>query len=148
VAKPHRATDDQGEDVAYQFLSDEWMDAAKAIREEYAGKGTPAAHAVKMNQIITDVPFGEGTINAHMDTSGGELKMDTGHLDDAELTVTIDYETAKAIFVDGNPQAGMQAFMAGKIKVQGDMTKLMAMQQGAPDETAQAVAAKIKEITA
>ena len=33
----------------------------------------------------------------------------------------------------GNPQAGMQAFMAGKIKVQGDMTKLMAMQQGAPD---------------
>ena len=27
----------------------------------------------------------------------------------------------------------MQAFMAGKIKVQGDMTKLMAMQQGAPD---------------
>jgi putative sterol carrier protein len=134
--------------VAYQFLSDEWMDAAKAIREEYAGQGTPAAHSVKMNQIITEVPFGEGTINAHMDTSGGDLKMDTGHLDDAELTVTIDYETAKAIFVDGNPQAGMQAFMAGKIKVQGDMTKLMAMQQGAPDETAQAVAAKIKEITA
>jgi putative sterol carrier protein len=133
--------------VPHKFLSDEWMDEAKKIREEFAGKGTPPAHAVRMNQIITDVPFGEGTINAYMDTSGGQLDMELGHLDEPDLTVTIDYETAKAIFVDGNPQAGMQAFMAGKIKVQGDMTKLMAMQSGAPDPTAQEVAARIKEIT-
>jgi hypothetical protein len=134
----------------YPFLSDEWMDEAKKIREEYSGKGGGGggAHAVKMNQIITGVPFGEGTINAHMDTSGGELQMDTGHLDDAEVTVELDYDTAKAIFVDGNPQAGMQAFMAGKIKVQGDMTKLMAMQgAGTPDPSQLEMAAKIKEIT-
>jgi hypothetical protein len=37
--------------------------------------------------------------------------------------------------------------MAGKIKVQGDMTKLMAMQAGPPDATAQEVAGKIKDIT-
>src|SRR5690606_41991087 len=96
----------------------------------------------------SDVPFGDGVINAHMDTSSGEMQMDTGHLDDADLTVTVDYATAKAIFVDGNPQAGMQAFMAGKIKVQGDMTKMMAMQQGAPDPAAAAIAEQIKEITA
>jgi len=133
--------------VPHKFLSDEWMDEAKKIREEFAGKGTPPAHAVRMNQIITDVPFGDGTINAYMDTSGGQLDMELGHLENPDLTVTIDYETAKAIFVEGNPQAGMQAFMAGKIKVQGDMTKLMAMQSGAPDPTAQEVAARIKEIT-
>jgi putative sterol carrier protein len=133
--------------VAYKFLSDEWMDAAKAIREEFAGQGTPPAHTIKMNQVITDVPFGDGSIDAHMDTSSGEIEMELGHMDGADLTVTLDYETAKAIFVDQNPQAGMQAFMAGKIKVQGDMTKLMAMQAGAPDATAQAVAARIKEIT-
>ena len=131
----------------YPFLSDEWMDAARAIREEYKGKGAPAAHVVKMNQIITDVPFGEGTIEAHMDTSSGEMEMDTGHLPDADVTVTLDWATAKAIFVEGNPQAGMQAFMSGKIKVAGDMTKMMAMGQGAPDPTAQEMAAKIAEIT-
>ena len=131
----------------YPFLSPEWLDEAKKIREEYRGKTPPAAHAVKMNQIITDVPFGEGNIEAHMDTSSGELEMDMGHIDAPDVTVTLDYETAKAIFVEGNPQAGMQAFMAGKIKVQGDMTKLMAMQSGAPDPTAQEVAGKIKEIT-
>ena len=133
--------------MPYKFLSDEWMTEAKKVREEFAGKGTPVAHAVRMNQIITDVPFGDGTVNAYMDTSGGELDMEIGHLENPDLTVTIDYETAKAIFVDGNPQAGMQAFMAGKIKVQGDMTKLMAMQSGTPDPTAQEVAARIKAIT-
>jgi putative sterol carrier protein len=133
--------------VGYAFLSDEWLDAAKKIREEYAGKGSPPAHVVKMNQIITDVPFGSGTIDAHMDTSSGELVMELGHLETPDLTVTLDYATARAILVEGNPQAGMQAFMAGKIKVQGDMTKLMAMQQGAPDPVAEEVAAKIKEIT-
>jgi hypothetical protein len=132
----------------YPFLSDEWLEAAKAIREEHAGADAPApAHVVRMNQVITDVPFGDGTINAHMDTSGGSLELDTGHLDDPDLTVTLDYATAKAILVEGNPQAGMQAFMAGKIKVQGDMTKMMAMQQGTPDPAAEEIAKKIQEIT-
>ena len=133
--------------MPYKFLTDEWMTEAKKVREEFAGKGNPPAHAVRMNQIITDVPFGDGTINAHMDTSTGEMQMEMGHLENPDLTVTLDYGTAKAIFVDGNPQAGMQAFMAGKVKVQGDMTKLMAMQAAPPDATSMEVAKKIQEIT-
>jgi putative sterol carrier protein len=131
----------------YPFLSDEWMAEAKKIREEYSGKSQAPAHKVKMNQIITEVPFGDGTINAHMDTSSGEMEMDLGHIDDAEVTITVDYATAKAIFVDQNPQAGMQAFMSGKIKVQGDMTNLMAMGQAPPDAAAAEIATKIKDIT-
>ena len=131
----------------YPFLSEEWMAEAKKIRDEYAGKSAPMAQTMKMNQIITEVPFGDGTINAHMDTSGGEMQMDMGHLENPDLTVTLDYATAKAILVDGNPQAGMQAFMAGKIKVQGDMTKMMALQSGTPDPAAAEIAAKIQEIT-
>ena len=133
--------------MAYKFLTEEWVAEAKKIREEYKGKGTPPAHAVRMNQIITEVPFGDSDIEAHMDTSAGEVDMDLGHLENPDLTVTLDYETAKAILVDGNPQAGMQAFMAGKIKVQGDMTKLMAMQNASPDPVQLEVAGKIKEIT-
>jgi putative sterol carrier protein len=123
------------------------MAEAKKIRDEAGGSGGASGPAIKMNQVITDVPFGEGTINAHMDTSGGQVQMDEGHIDDAEVTVTIDYDTAKAIFVNGDSQAGMQAFMAGKIKVQGDMTKLMAMQQSGSDPAAAEVQKKIQEIT-
>ncbi len=131
----------------YKFLSEEWVAEAKAIREQHAGDAPAPAHAVRMNQVITDVPFGDGDINAHMDTSGGEMEMDFGHLDNPDLTVTLDYATAKAILVDGNPQAGMQAFMAGKVKVDGDMSKLMAMQSGAADPKAAEVAAAIQAIT-
>ena len=131
----------------HPFLSQEWMDEARKVREEYKGKTPPIAHQVRMNQVITEVPFGEGTLQSHMDTSSGELVMEEGHLDEVDLTVTLDYETAKAIFVEGNPQAGMQAFMAGKVKVQGDMTKLMAMQQTTPDATAAEIQERIKAIT-
>lgn len=130
----------------YPFLSEEWIKAAKEIRESAPGAAS-TPHKVRMNQVVTDVPFGEGTIEAHFDSSSGELEMDLGHLDDPDLTVTLDYDTAKAILVDGNPQAGMQAFMAGKIKVQGDMTKLMAMQSAPPSPEAQEVTKKIQEIT-
>lgn len=131
----------------YPFLSEEWMEEAHKIREEFHGQVSPPAHVVRMNQIITDVPFSDDPIHAFMDTSDGELELDLGELENPDLTVTVDYETAKAIFVEQNPQAGMQAFMAGKIKVTGDMTKLMAMQSQAPDPVAQQVAERIKEIT-
>jgi putative sterol carrier protein len=133
--------------ATYPFLSDEWIAAAKEIREEYRGKGAAVPHKVKMNQVITDVPFGSGIIESHMDSTSGEVELELGHLDDPDLTVTLDYATAKAILVDQNPQAGMQAFMAGKVKVQGDMTKLMAMQQATPDPTAAEVASRIKAVT-
>ncbi len=133
--------------ATHPFLSDEWIEAAKAIREEYSGAATAVPHVMKMNLVVTEVPFGSGSIDAHMDTTEGELQMDTGHLEGEDLTVTLDYATAKAIFVEGNPQAGMQAFMAGKIKVQGDMTKMMAMQTAQPDPAQLEMAAKISEIT-
>jgi putative sterol carrier protein len=141
---------DQGDNVAdkYEFLTDEWIAAAKKINDEATKSDSPPAHAVKMNLVITDAPFNDGAeIEAHMDTTSGDTQMDLGHIEGPDLTVTVDYDTARAIFIDQNPQAGMQAFMAGKVKVQGDMTKLMAMQQGTPDAGAAETAAKIKEIT-
>jgi putative sterol carrier protein len=131
----------------FTFLSEEWVAEAKAIRARHADDAPAPTHTMRMNQIIIEVPFGDSPIHAHMDTTEGELKMDLGHLEDPDLTVTLDYATAKAILVEGNPQAGMQAFMAGRIKVEGDMTKLMAMQAGAVDPAALKAAQEIQAIT-
>ncbi len=133
--------------ATYPFLSDEWVAEARSIREEFGGDGGAVPHKVRMNLVITDVPFGDGPIDAHMDTTEGAVKLDVGHLDPADLKVTVDYVTAKAILVDGNPQAGMQAFMSGKIKVEGDMAKLMALQATPPDAAAADMAQRLKEIT-
>jgi len=132
------------------FLSDEWMEQAKAIREEYRGKAGDPPHVMKMNLNVKDCPDGigaDGVVEAHMDSTGGEMEMGDGHLEDPQLTVTLPYDIAKAILVDGNPQAGMQAFMSGQISVTGDMTKLMAMQSAAPDPVQTEISEKIKAIT-
>jgi len=134
--------------MPYPFLSAEWMDAANAIREKYADQASPITISVRMNQVITDVPFGEGDVKLYLDTSSGSLVMESGELETPDLTLTTDYDTAKKIFVDQDQAAGMQAFMAGKIKVQGDMMKMMAMQTGMPqDDAAKAAAQEIKDIT-
>ena len=112
---------------SYPFLSDEWLDEARKIRAEYEGKTAPIPHVVRMNLVVTAVPFSDEDILAHMDTTSGELVLDTGHIENQDLKVVVDYETAKAILIEGNPQAGMQAFMAGKVRVEGDMAKLMAL---------------------
>ena len=52
------------------------------------------------------------------------------------------------MFVEGNQQAAMQAFMGGQIKVEGDMTKLMAMQSGGGGGADAGIQAKLQEITA
>ena len=138
----------------FPFLSDEWIAEARKIRAEMADPAREAAAAptsVRMNQVITDVPFGDGRLDAHLDTSSGTLEMETGHLEQPDVTVTLDYETAKAIFVDGTLEAGMKAFMDGKVRVQGDMAKLIsALQQLAPPDpdAVDQAQARIRDITA
>lgn len=114
---------------SYPFLSDEWITEAQRIREEFRDERQPITNPVRINQVITEVPFGPGEVEAHIDTTSGELEMGLGHLDEPDVSMTLDYETAKAIFVDGTREAAMQAFMAGKIRVQGDLTKLIIAMQ-------------------
>ena len=134
--------------MTYPFLSTTWMDAAKAIRAKYAGQAPKITAVIRINQVITDVPFGDGTILAYMDTSSGEMEVELGALENPDATVTTDWATARAIFGLNDQAAAMQAFMGGKIKVAGDMMKMMAMQTSIPqsDITAK-IAEEIKNIT-
>ncbi len=133
--------------ATHPFLSDEWIEAARAIREDYADRAEPMASPVRMNQVVTDVPFGAGVLDAHLDTTSGTMEVEVGHLEHPDVTVTLDYATARAVFVGQDKDVAMQAFMAGKIKVQGDMTKLLAMFSDNVHPLATEVAERIKAIT-
>jgi putative sterol carrier protein len=133
--------------MPYQFLSDEWVAEARKIRAEFKGASAPATNPLRINLVINEVPDA-GSIDAHVDTTSGEPDIERGHLENPDVTITLDYDTAKAMLVEGNGQAAMSAFMAGKVRVDGDMTKLMAMQgSGALGEN-DALVARIREITA
>lgn len=132
---------------AFPFLSDEWIGEARKLQAEFGPRAPERVFSVRMNLVVTAVPFGDGLRHAHLDTTSGELVIELEHVEDPDLTVTLDYDTAKAILVDQNPQVGMQAFMAGRIRIDGDMSKLLALQATPPDPVHVEVARRVREIT-
>ncbi len=126
----------------YPFLSDAWFDAAdKLIREHDAG--APPTNLV-MNLEVSD---GDRTVAFHMGSKDGQTLFGKGPVEGADLTLSTDIDTAREVFVSGNQQAGMQAFMAGKVRVQGDMTKLMMAQAGGGGGASPALTEALQAIT-
>ena len=130
----------------HPFLSDPWFEEVHRLHEA-AGRAAPEGAEIRMNLMITSTPFDGGDLPMHMTAAGGRADWGKGHLDDADVTLTLGYDTAKAIFVDGDPQAAIEAFMAGRIIVQGDITKLMVMQSTGPGATASDLTRALQEIT-
>ena len=126
----------------HPFLSDPWFDAVEALRDE-APEPPAAMASLVINITVAGGPDGDRDV--HMAAGNFER----GHHAEAPTTLTVPFAVAKAMFIDGDQQAAMQAFMSGQIKVQGDMTKLMAMQSaGGPSPEQVAFTEKIKSLTA
>jgi putative sterol carrier protein len=111
----------------YAFLSDDWFTEVEKLVEKLGADAPPQTN-VMVNLVITDTPFGDER-QMHMGARDGQGEWGKGHTADADVTLTTDYTTAKQVFASNDPNAGMQAFMQGKVRVQGDMAKLMASQQ-------------------
>lgn len=133
----------------YPFLSPQWIEEAKKVRERFRDQSLPLQIAIRMNQIVTDLPFGSVELKTYIDSSKGYLDIELGELDKPDLSVTLDYQTARSLFIDMDPRAGMEAFIAGKIKVSGDLSKLMSLQNSlALSKESDEAAVLIREITA
>ena len=125
----------------YPFLSDEWFAAARAARRRTRCRDperSPPGDEPRRHQLTARLAERRRSAAPHRRRSDGHADWGPGHFDGADLTLTTDYDTARDIFVSGNPQSAMQAFMEGKVKLQGDLTRLMAAQAvgtgpGAPD---------------
>lgn len=125
-----------------KFLSDEWFVKVDEMRAAAGDLDIPETlAAVTINVTVTE----EGSDDLKMNLNGGDFVKD--HAGDAPTTLTLTADLAKKIFIDGDSQAGMQAFMAGEIKVEGDMSKIMELQMVQPSEPQKALLKQIREIT-
>lgn len=127
----------------HRFLSPEWIAAAREIRDEFVDRVDVPTVSMRANVVVSDPPFGDADVLGHIDTSDGVTIIEDGHLDDPELTLTVPYTVAEAIFVERNPQAAMQAFLEGRVKVTGDASKLLAIQPPPDADSAVGVAREI-----
>jgi hypothetical protein len=117
----------------YPFLSDEWVAEAQRIYAEVEASGGLAGASfspVRVNLVISDAPFSDRPIDAHVDTSSGGVAISTGHLPGPDVTVSMGYGTARALFVAGDVQTVMQAFLGGRIRIDGDLSKLLDPRSG------------------
>ena len=115
-----------------EFLSEDHMAAGTTALNEDAGFAS-AMNGVDLSLqfTVTDAPSGE--IDYYLTVGDGAAVLALGTLDDADASVGSDYETAAAI-AKGELNVQM-AFMTGKIKVGGNMAKVM-MYQGLINEFA------------
>jgi len=128
--------------MANPFLSDAWLDELQKLAADAGGGMMPGN--VKLNLVVSGTPEGDKELHV---ADGTFAK---GLADDSPTKLTVPYDIAKSMFIKGDQQAAMQAFMNGQIKVEGDMSQLMAMQGqagGAPDDAAREMQAKIREMT-
>src|SRR5258708_18631310 len=103
----------------YQFLSEGWITAARAIYDAHHGEAPAVPTTLRANLNVTDVPFGDDPLRAHLDTSAGELGLALGHLEVADVTLTLSYETAKAQLGDHDQTAVMPAVIGGPANIDG-----------------------------
>ena len=130
--------------MPYPFLSDDWFTAARVIREEAGEVGPPGGNEITLNVTVVEGPMGD----TEMHLANGQF--DRGHVDDAPTKATVPYDVARQLFVDGNPQAAMQAFMNGQPRIEGDISKIMAVQGAAmsPSPDQLKLQERLREITA
>jgi len=111
--------------TAHTFLSPEWIAAVAAIRDEYRDQVGTTEVAIRANVTVTDSPFPEPTVEGHVDTMGGALSIDEGHLDDSDFQIEVRYELARQLLVERDPQAIITALVGGQVKLTGDSSKVL-----------------------
>ncbi len=108
--------------MAVKFLSAEWVQAVQDALNGHPGFKSAMGNAdLGLQFNITDTS--DGDVSYYLKSSGGSTTVALGSIDDADVTIGQTYETAVAIAKgDLNTQT---AFMTGKLKVAGNLAKLM-----------------------
>ena len=121
--------------MASKFLTEEWASEVSSILNSHPGfKGSIANADLGIVYNVTGTPNGD--VSYFIKTAGGSAELGLGTLDNPDVTVGSTYETAAAISKgDLNTQT---AFMTGKLKVGGNLAKLM-MHQAVINQWAAAV---------
>lgn len=111
--------------MAVKYLSEEYYkEANNAIQNDEAVLGAAKGQTISIQNVVTEGPDGE--IKNWLKITDGAPEVGQGEIDGAEATVTQNYETQVAV-AKGELNA-QQAFMQGKLKVTGNLMKLMQLQ--------------------
>ncbi|MGP5060751.1 SCP-2 sterol transfer family protein [Psychrobacter celer] len=123
------------------FLTDEWFEQVEQMSNGAGELNLPPALAnMVVNLKVSDT---EQDIEANF--ANGLLHR--GLNESATTTLLLDRDILQSIITDFNTNEIMGAFMAGKIRVEGDMSQLMAVQTARPSAEQKELYTRIKSMT-
>lgn len=124
-----------------RFLTQEWLDQRRALAADQPER--PGATA-RLQFVVTGGP--EGDVSYYWILVDGRLtEMRLGTLPDAELTLTMTY--ADAVAINRGELDANAAFMQGRMKVAGNMAKMMALLPITATSEYRDLEARVREIT-
>ncbi len=124
-----------------KYLSQDWLDRQREIAQEFAER--PGATA-RLQYVVTGGPGGE--IRYHWTVENGKIREDRlGEDPDAEVIMTLTYDDS--VKMQRGELDETAAFMQGRLKVKGNMGKLMSLMPLTQSADYKAIKAKITEIT-
>ena len=123
------------------FLTDEWFDQVEQMGNEAGELNLPPALA----NMIVNLKVSDTEQNIEASFADGLLHR--GLNDAATTTLLLDRSILQSIITDFDTNEIMGAFMGGKIRVEGDMSQLMAVQTARPSTEQKELYSNIKSMT-
>ncbi|CAN6960229.1 MULTISPECIES: SCP2 sterol-binding domain-containing protein [Psychrobacter] len=123
------------------FLTDAWFDDVEKLGSEAGELNLPPALAnMVINLKVSDT---DGDIEANF----ADGLLHRGLNDNATTTLLLDRSILQSIITDFDTNEIMGAFMSGKIRVEGDMSQLMAVQTARPSAEQKELYKRVKSMT-
>jgi predicted lipid carrier protein YhbT len=124
-----------------KYLTQEWLDQQREIAQEFPERPGATAH---LQYIVTGAPGGDIRYFWVVD-SGKLLQDELGEDPDAEVVLTLSYEDS--VKIQKGELDETAAFMQGRLKVTGNMGKLMSLMPLTQSPEYKAIKEKVTQIT-
>ena len=123
------------------FLSDAWFEHVEQLGQEAGELNLPPALA----DMVINLKVADSEQDIEANFANGYLHR--GLNDSATTTLLLDRELLQSIITNFDMNEVMGAFMGGKIRVEGDMSQLMALQTARPSTEQKELFKKIRAQT-
>lgn len=123
------------------FLTDAWFEDVEKLGGEAGELNLPPALA----NMIINLKVSDADKDIEANFADGLLHR--GLNDSATTTLLLDRSILQSIITDFDTNEIMGAFMSGKIRVEGDMSQLMAVQTARPSAEQKELYSRIKSMT-
>lgn len=107
-----------------QFLSDEWFTMVAQYNDQAGDLHLPPTLSYEFNASLTD----DDTISLHLKDG----KIVKGLSDNAVASIKTNRHTLQKLIAGKDLNAVLGAFMMGKIRIEGDMSKILSLQSAKP----------------